>query len=108
MDDVRLLFVITTALEATENLIKRRDNDPNWVFGVMITIEEIEEAKKHISEKFAAGREIFSAGALEKTAAYALGVFEKLHEEKVDDSGSSETAAGAIRMLAAELFETID
>lgn len=81
MDDARLMYVIMTALNTTENVIKKRDDDPNWVFGVMVTPPEIEEAKEIIGERFTAGISLTgSASVLEKTAAYALGVIESAQD----------------------------
>lgn len=77
MDDARLMYVIMAALDTTESVVKKRDEDENWVFGVMVTRDEIQEAKRIIGERFTEGTPLAgSASVLEKVAAHALGVME--------------------------------
>lgn len=81
MDDARLIYVIMVAFDTTESVIKKRDDDENWVFGVMVSHDEIQEAKRIIGERFTEGASLAgSASVLEKASAYAYGILQAAYE----------------------------
>jgi len=100
MDDARLMYVIMSALDTTASVIKKRDEDENWVFGVMVTQEEIEEAKRIIGERFTEGASLAgSSSPLEKASAYAFGTLQAAYDAFINNEIIPKTAVNDALVL---------
>lgn len=101
MDDAKLLHVMMTALDTTWNVIHKGTEDNDYIFGVMVTKEDVLLAKKIIGDRLTEGRPLFgSASTLQKVSAYALGVMEAAKEDyEANGTSPSQAMQDAIKLL---------